>query len=65
MTGRARDLAAIDREARRVFAELQTTRGARIITDGSDDAEAFTAAVLRRAAQLAVELLDEPWTDPH
>lgn len=59
------DAAAVEREARRVFAELQSVRGARLVTDGSDDAERFVAAVLRRTGQLAVELLDEPWADPH
>ncbi len=44
---------------------VAVTTAVLLVTDGSDDAERFVAAVLRRTGQLAVELLDEPWADPH
>ena len=56
---RMTDPAAVEREARRVFAEFQTTRGARLVAD-----DLFAAAVIARVREMARGALLEPWETP-
>ncbi len=57
---RMNDPAAVEREARRVFAEFQTTRGARLVAD-----DEFARAVIVRVREMAQGAIAEPWDTPH
>lgn len=58
---RTLDPEAVEREAARVFASFQSTRGARLVTADP----LFAQAVMKRVRELAAGCLEMAWTDPH
>lgn len=57
---RMNDAEAVEREARRIFAEFQTTRGARLVAT-----DEFARAVIARVQEMARGAIYEPWDTPH
>ena len=58
---RMTDGEAVEREAKRILAEFQTTRGARLVATD----ELFAAAVIQRVREMARGAIYEPWDTPH
>lgn len=56
---RMTDPEAVEREARRIFAEFQTTRGARLVAG-----DEFARAVIERVREMARGALLAPWDTP-